>query len=114
MDILHSVSSFGHYVPTCSKDNSYENVQCHPSTGYCWCVDQNGNEWRGTRGKGRPLCDHTGKLRYQIKCYTVLYFKFPLFSSQCLCTVTKLAFIQGDGKRALTSLQIQSLECTCS
>ncbi|XP_022806051.1 uncharacterized protein LOC111343164 [Stylophora pistillata] len=62
MDIIQAVSSFGHYVPTCSKDNSYENVQCHPSTGYCWCVDQNGNEWRGTRGKGRPLCDHTAGL----------------------------------------------------
>ena len=62
MDIIQAVRPFGHYVPTCSKDNSYENVQCHPSTGYCWCVDQNGNEWRGTRKRGRPLCDHTGKL----------------------------------------------------
>lgn len=62
MDLSQAVRPFGSYIPTCSKDNAYENIQCHPSTGYCWCVDQNGKEWRGTRKSGRPLCDHTGKI----------------------------------------------------
>ena len=61
-DLSQAVLPFGHYIPTCSKYNSFESVQCHPSTGYCWCVDQNGNEWQGTRQRGRPLCDHTGTL----------------------------------------------------
>lgn len=65
MDLSKAVLSFGRYIPTCSKYNSYESVQCHPSTGYCWCVDQNGKEWQGTRQKGRPLCDHTGMLQFK-------------------------------------------------
>lgn len=62
MDILYSVSLFGYYVLMCLKDNLYENVQCYFLIGYCWCVDQNGNEWCGMRGKGRFFCDYIGKL----------------------------------------------------
>lgn len=30
---------FGQYIPACSDDGNYARQQCHPSTGYCWCVD---------------------------------------------------------------------------
>ncbi|KAM4607761.1 nidogen-1 [Polymixia lowei] len=51
----------GHYVPTCDEHGAYQPVQCHGSTGYCWCVDRNGQEITGTRsGPGdKPMCiDH--------------------------------------------------------
>ncbi|CAL8258177.1 unnamed protein product [Lota lota] len=53
----------GHHIPTCSDRGDYTPVQCHASTGYCWCVDHRGQEIPGTRfGPGqRPSCiDHDG------------------------------------------------------
>lgn len=32
----------GAYVPQCNEDGSYKEVQCHGSTGYCWCVNDKG------------------------------------------------------------------------
>ena len=26
------------FVPECAQGGLYKPVQCHPSTGYCWCV----------------------------------------------------------------------------
>ena len=28
----------GSYVPQCEEDGRFSAVQCHGSTGYCWCV----------------------------------------------------------------------------
>ncbi|KAK2824085.1 hypothetical protein Q5P01_021260 [Channa striata] len=53
----------GQYIPTCDENGAYEAMQCHGSTGHCWCVDRNGQEIPGTRsGPGsRPMCiDHSG------------------------------------------------------
>lgn len=49
----------GQYIPTCDENGAYEPMQCHGSTGYCWCVDRNGQEISGTRsGPGsRPMCE---------------------------------------------------------
>ncbi|KAG5831665.1 hypothetical protein ANANG_G00306150 [Anguilla anguilla] len=48
----------GQYVPTCDARGAYEPVQCHASTGQCWCVGRNGGEIPGTRtGPGStPMC----------------------------------------------------------
>ncbi|KAM4771433.1 nidogen-1 [Rhinophrynus dorsalis] len=48
----------GQYVPQCDEYGNYTPQQCHASSGYCWCVDKNGNELNGTRtGPGvRPPC----------------------------------------------------------
>ncbi|KAM4693380.1 nidogen-1 isoform 2-T2 [Discoglossus pictus] len=48
----------GQFVPTCDENGNYAPIQCHSSTGYCWCVDRDGNELNGTRtGPGfRPPC----------------------------------------------------------
>uniref|UniRef100_A0A669DFL5 Nidogen 1 n=1 Tax=Oreochromis niloticus TaxID=8128 RepID=A0A669DFL5_ORENI len=47
----------GAYIPSCDDNGQYEPMQCHGSTGHCWCVDQNGQEISGTRtGPGsRPM-----------------------------------------------------------
>ncbi|KAM9364369.1 nidogen-1 [Pholidichthys leucotaenia] len=53
----------GQYIPTCDENGAYEPMQCHGSTGHCWCVDRNGQEIPGTRSRpgNRPMCiDHGG------------------------------------------------------
>ncbi|XP_045910138.1 nidogen-2 isoform X3 [Micropterus dolomieu] len=39
----------GTYVPQCDANGQYIPLQCHGSTGYCWCVENNGQERAGTR-----------------------------------------------------------------
>uniref|UniRef100_A0A8B9IWH3 Nidogen 1 n=1 Tax=Amazona collaria TaxID=241587 RepID=A0A8B9IWH3_9PSIT len=47
-----------HIIPQCDEHGNYLPTQCHSSSGYCWCVDRDGNEIDGTRsGPGvRPPC----------------------------------------------------------
>ncbi|XP_071337229.1 nidogen-1 [Trachinotus anak] len=54
----------GQYIPTCDENGDYEPMQCHGSTGHCWCVDRNGQEIPGSRsGPGsRPMCIEHGHL----------------------------------------------------
>uniref|UniRef100_K7FB89 Thyroglobulin n=1 Tax=Pelodiscus sinensis TaxID=13735 RepID=K7FB89_PELSI len=43
------------FVPTCTKEGRYEEIQCYAGT--CWCVDSRGKEVRGSRVLGkRPRC----------------------------------------------------------
>lgn len=47
------------WVPRCREsDGAYEEVQCHPGTGQCWCVDDHGQETPGTRTQNmqQPDC----------------------------------------------------------
>lgn len=48
----------GQFIPQCDVYGNYLPTQCHPSSGYCWCVDRDGNEIDGTRtGPGiQPPC----------------------------------------------------------
>nr|XP_060609844.1 nidogen-1 [Anolis sagrei ordinatus] len=48
----------GQFIPQCDVYGNYLPTQCHSSTGYCWCVDRDGNEIDGTRsGPGiQPPC----------------------------------------------------------
>lgn len=49
----------GQYIPVCDDSGAYEPMQCHGSTGYCWCVDRIGQEISGTRSEpgSRPMCE---------------------------------------------------------
>ncbi|XP_015205516.2 H-2 class II histocompatibility antigen gamma chain isoform X1 [Lepisosteus oculatus] len=48
----------GVFRPKCDEQGNYLPMQCWSSTGYCWCVDKNGDELPGTRVRfGRPQCD---------------------------------------------------------
>uniref|UniRef100_A0A3P8W4Q9 Thyroglobulin type-1 domain-containing protein n=1 Tax=Cynoglossus semilaevis TaxID=244447 RepID=A0A3P8W4Q9_CYNSE len=47
--ILHGQPSVGAFIPQCDNDGRYRTLQCHGSTGHCWCVDHWGQERAGTR-----------------------------------------------------------------
>uniref|UniRef100_A0AAY4D127 Thyroglobulin type-1 domain-containing protein n=1 Tax=Denticeps clupeoides TaxID=299321 RepID=A0AAY4D127_9TELE len=44
----------GVYKPQCDEQGDYMPMQCWSSTGYCWCVDKNGNKIPETLIRGRP------------------------------------------------------------
>jgi len=49
----------GVFIPSCKVNGDYEEIQCHGSSGYCWCVDDNGNELPGTRTRDEPDCTNS-------------------------------------------------------
>uniref|UniRef100_A0A6Q2XZ54 Nidogen 2a (osteonidogen) n=1 Tax=Esox lucius TaxID=8010 RepID=A0A6Q2XZ54_ESOLU len=54
----------GAFVPQCDEHGQYRDLQCHGSTGHCWCVDNRGQERAGTRkapGAGQPNCNEPGE-----------------------------------------------------
>ncbi|XP_031707889.1 nidogen-2 isoform X2 [Anarrhichthys ocellatus] len=62
-DGVHTTSPEGHpvvgaYIPQCDAGGQYTPLQCHGSTGHCWCVDGRGQERTGTRTPaGAPPTD---------------------------------------------------------
>ncbi|XP_078366847.1 equistatin-like [Oculina patagonica] len=48
LDALANGPLLGQYVPHCRDDGSFEPAQCWASTGYCWCVDQDGEKKAGS------------------------------------------------------------------
>ena len=65
-------TSFAAFIPSCEKDGSYSKAQCLPSSGVCWCVNENGEEIPGTKVKGKLNCDE-GLLRdhRQVLCMSM-------------------------------------------
>tara|TARA_B100001750_G_scaffold68704_1_gene54805 strand:+ start:1597 stop:2229 length:633 start_codon:yes stop_codon:yes gene_type:complete len=50
----------GCYIPQCTEDCEWEPMQCWSSTGYCWCVNEDGEEIEGTSmpsWQGLPDCE---------------------------------------------------------
>ena len=57
---LDDCGGFGCYIPQCTEECMWEPMQCWGSTGYCWCVDENGVEIEGTSipsWQGLPDCE---------------------------------------------------------
>ncbi|XP_019581253.2 nidogen-2 isoform X1 [Rhinolophus sinicus] len=47
------------HIPQCDEQGHFLPLQCHGSTGFCWCVDPDGHEVPGTRtppGSTPPHC----------------------------------------------------------
>lgn len=57
------------FVPVCKADGQFREIQCSTSTGYCWCVDRNGNPLFGTQVREEPVCQVTGRL----DCFPILF-----------------------------------------
>lgn len=50
------------HIPQCDDQGNFVPLQCHGSTGFCWCVDRNGHEVPGTQtppGSTPPHCGPT-------------------------------------------------------
>nr|XP_020662064.1 thyroglobulin [Pogona vitticeps] len=43
------------YIPQCTEDGQFRNMQCNKNGSVCWCVDDKGAEVSGTRQSGSPL-----------------------------------------------------------
>lgn len=39
-DSIGGSGLMGAYVPQCEEDGIFSPIQCHASTGYCWCVSE--------------------------------------------------------------------------
>ena len=47
----------GSHTPQCEEDGSYSLMQCHGSTGYCWCASKQGEKIPGTQVRFKqPNC----------------------------------------------------------
>jgi len=46
----------GTYTPRCETDGHYSKVQCHGSTGFCWCADPKSGEKVTEPSRQRPTC----------------------------------------------------------
>ncbi|XP_063055736.1 uncharacterized protein LOC134449623 isoform X2 [Engraulis encrasicolus] len=56
----HNASGLiGAFVPQCDEQGRFRPLQCSGSTGYCWCVNSQGQEINGTQvppGSPKPNC----------------------------------------------------------
>lgn len=81
------LGAVGVYVPQCTYDGNFEQIQCHKSTSYCWCVDKTGVEIPRTRARGKPTCER-GKTRQSnlvLHFFKTVKFLIPYFGAeQCL------------------------------
>ncbi|KAF5901726.1 nidogen-2 isoform X1, partial [Clarias magur] len=59
-DRVQDEARLGAFIPDCDDEGHYRSLQCHGSTGHCWCVDSRGQERAGTRtppGTSPANCD---------------------------------------------------------
>lgn len=75
----------GAYIPQCDKNGAFSAMQCHASTGHCWCVDLNtGKEIENTKkgpGQGQPSCKYEDIDGGDIFCFE----KINIYSRNFLC-----------------------------
>lgn len=51
----------GAFQPSCQQDGSFSELQCHGSTGFCWCVDVRTGQPVTNGTRGRPACSRCSK-----------------------------------------------------
>ena len=100
--VANSTGLIGEYVPQCEEDGSYSPMQCWSSTGYCWCVDENGEEIPGTSlgpGEGLPNCNE------QANSLNVLFIGNSYTASNNLTNIiSSIATSMGDNLNTESSL----------
>uniref|UniRef100_A0A482ZC70 U56-Theraphotoxin-Sfo1a_1 n=1 Tax=Selenotholus foelschei TaxID=1905327 RepID=A0A482ZC70_9ARAC len=52
-ETTHRKRLIGAYAPQCQEDGKYTKIQCHGSTGHCWCAEEHSGAkiTEPTRGK---------------------------------------------------------------
>ncbi|RLV98301.1 hypothetical protein DV515_00010943 [Chloebia gouldiae] len=59
------------HAPQCDEQGRYRPLQCHGSSGHCWCVDAAGQEIAGTRtapGTTPPRCGSPESIQHLTPC----------------------------------------------
>ncbi|KAK2184225.1 hypothetical protein NP493_276g02060 [Ridgeia piscesae] len=117
VDLATSGTGLGAYKPQCTATGQYKSVQCHGSTGYCWCVTSDGKEINGTRkgpgqtvtcdqGNDVTLCLHLSKHidlaglgAYKPQCTATGQYKSKqCHAGQCWCVTSDGKEINGTRK----------------
>ena len=57
LEATNGPALIGRFIPKCRADGSYAAMQCHGSTGFCWCVTKDGKEINNTKIRGQPKCE---------------------------------------------------------
>ena len=68
--LKHALSVADRFVHRCKADGRFEEIQCHQSSGDCWCVDQNGNTKQETVSRGLVRCPGIGSWKLQTQLAT--------------------------------------------
>lgn len=56
------------HIPQCDDQGNFMPLQCHGNTGFCWCVDQNGQEVPGTQTPPGSTPPHCGPPSGEFTC----------------------------------------------
>lgn len=54
--LLFILGLLGAYKPQCAEDGKFQKVQCHSSTGHCWCAHPVTGEKTSESQRGKPKC----------------------------------------------------------
>ncbi|XP_077995776.1 papilin-like isoform X2 [Glandiceps talaboti] len=102
----------GRYIPECTEEGEFEPLQCDPSSGFCWCVDEEGETIEGSRlaPPERPACDDICQLPQDSgPCFA--YFSKWYFNTQARqCEEFVYGGCQGNGNR-FNSLEACTARC---
>ncbi|CAJ0957401.1 unnamed protein product [Ranitomeya imitator] len=104
----------GAFVPKCDEKGNYVPKQCHGSTGYCWCLNENGEEIEGTRtppGTKHLTCEDT-----EYECNVSGWMKDANVTAHTHAVVTDTQIVPREwtlmemsGETAVTNRSVQQL-----
>ncbi|XP_067130970.1 uncharacterized protein [Centruroides vittatus] len=71
------------FIPVCTEDGQFEQIQCNNATGICWCVDQQGFEVAGTRSNSFNLVNCNEPRDCGSLCRMLCPYGFKLAEDGC-------------------------------
>ena len=81
----------GAYIPQCDENGNFTSLQCHGSTGMCWCVDtKTGKPLTTPVMAEQPDCDSI--LHEDDKC-KVCYERWYYCSCCCCCVIVVIVVV---------------------
>ncbi|XP_043920340.1 saxiphilin-like [Protopterus annectens] len=74
----------GAFIPQCDEMGNYLPMQCDGNTGYCWCVNKDGEKIVGSKRLGEVNCKgHFGKTKCQHKASRIPSGGQKVYKPQC-------------------------------
>jgi len=74
---LSNQTLIGAFIPECEDDGGFSAIQCHGSTGYCWCVDTQTGSPLSEQARGEVQCS---EFQLNVVCTMVC-----THSLSCMC-----------------------------